>query len=253
MNAVVNVHSESAVRGALAFLERRQIGAIERVSEDCYERLGTARATLQGQSLYVDGIETVKLQALLGLDAPLDVVRRHFERDPLLGPLQKEFGPVVVPGCWSPFELSVRAILGQQVSVAAARTIAGRVVERWGEGTRFPGPEALADAPLEEAGIVRQRASCIRGLAKAVREGSVRFADESMEQLTSLKGFGEWTAQYIAMRAFRNPDAFPAGDLVLRRVAANGRAPLTESELLKKAEAWRPWRAYAVILLWRSA
>ena len=81
----------------------------------------------------------------------------------------------------------------------------------------------------------------------------MRFDDESTEQLTALRGIGDWTADYIAMRAFRHPDAFPAADLILRRVAANGGAPLTTKELVKKAEAWRPWRAYAVILLWRSA
>lgn len=249
----MNLSSESAVRGALAFLAKRQIGAIERVSDDCYERVGSARATLRGGLLHVDGTDTARLQAVLGLDTPLEHVSGHFARDPLLGPLQKQFGPVVVPGCWCPFELSVRAILGQQVSVAAARTIAGRLVDRWGGQKRFPGPEALADAPLEEAGIVRQRASCIRGLAQAVCNGQVRFEDESTEQLTGLRGIGEWTAQYIAMRAFRNPDAFPAADLILRRAAANGGAALTTTELLRKAEAWRPWRAYAVILLWRSA
>ncbi len=247
MQAVFAIPSEPAIRGAFEFLARRQITSLENGTGDSYKRLGRASARLEEGMLHVNGHDTAALRTVMGLDAPLDRIQRHFARDPLLGPLQKHLGPVLVPGCWSPFELSVRAILGQQVSVAAARTIAGRLVDRWGAGKQFPSASTLADAPLEEAGIIRQRAGTIRGLAQAVCDGRLRFEDESTEQLTAIKGIGDWTAQYIAMRAFRHTDAFPAADLILRRAIGG-----TTAEVLRRAEAWRPFRAYSVILLWRS-
>ena len=150
-----------------------------------------------------------------------------------------------VPGAWDPFEVAVRAILGQQVSVAAATTIAGRVATRWGMTTA-----ALADAPLEEAGIIRTRATTIRTLAREVRNGTLLFDGPSIiAALRAIGGIGDWTAQYIAMRALNDPDAFPAGDLVLRRMAGDCSA----RELDARSEAWRPWRAYAVMLLWQAA
>jgi len=121
----------------------------------------------------------------------------------------------------------------------------------------FPAPAVLADAPFEDIGLPRARAAALRGLAAACRDGVVDFAPEQtlagfVERFTLLPGIGAWTAHYIAMRALSQPDAFPAGDLVLRKIAGGG-APLTERALEHLSQAWRPWRAYAVLLLWRAA
>lgn len=163
----------------------------------------------------------------------------------------------------------MRGILGQQISVAAARTFAARIVAAHGTplgdtahgidgvDALFPTPMALADAPLETLGIIRSRAATIRTLAAACVDGRVGFEPEQtlsafVERLVALPGIGAWTAHYIAMRALSQPDAFPAGDLVLRKIAG-GDAPLTMRALDDISQAWRPWRAYAVMLLWRSA
>jgi AraC family transcriptional regulator of adaptative response / DNA-3-methyladenine glycosylase II len=162
------------------------------------------------------------------------------------------------PGAWDAFEIAVRAILGQQISVKAATTIAGRIAERWGsplDGSAalnrlFPTPDQLADAPLEQAGIISARASTLRSLARAVRDGGVVFDGvATIDALRAIPGIGDWTAQYVAMRALNEPDAFPSGDLVLRRMAGDCSA----RELERRSERWRPWRAYAVMLLWQTA
>ncbi len=121
----------------------------------------------------------------------------------------------------------------------------------------FPTPDVLVDAPLETKGITRARAATIRGLAQAVLDGRVQFRAEQPlaafeNDLVALPGIGPWTAHYIAMRALAQPDAFPAADLILRRSAGQGRT-LSTRELGTLSEEWRPWRAYAVMLLWRSA
>jgi AraC family transcriptional regulator of adaptative response / DNA-3-methyladenine glycosylase II len=152
-----------------------------------------------------------------------------------------------VPGCWDGFEIGVRAILGQQVSVKAATTMSGRLAAAFGteapEGRLFPSADTLAGADLAAIGLTRQRAATIRELAETVAlrkialDNSVDSA-EFEKRITALRGIGPWTAQYIAMR-LGEPDAFPAGDLYLR-------------EFAHEAEAWRPWRAYAAMYLWRQ-
>jgi AraC family transcriptional regulator of adaptative response / DNA-3-methyladenine glycosylase II len=114
----------------------------------------------------------------------------------------------------------------------------------------FPTPHQLTDAPLEEVGIISSRAQTLRLLARAVRDGGVVFDGVStVDALRAIPGIGDWTAQYVAMRALNEPDAFPSGDLVLRRMAGDCSA----RELERRSERWRPWRAYAVMLLWQAA
>jgi AraC family transcriptional regulator of adaptative response / DNA-3-methyladenine glycosylase II len=166
------------------------------------------------------------------------------------------------------FELAVRAILGQQVSVAAASTLAGRLAATFGEqlsgptsgGLRvlFPGPKALAHADLSSIGLPGARASAISSLAAAVmRDPALLRTTDSVEQsvtrLLALPGIGEWTGAYIAMRALREPDAFPAKDLGLLRAMRRHLARPSPAVLLQRAERWRPWRAYAAVLLWLDA
>jgi len=122
----------------------------------------------------------------------------------------------------------------------------------------FPGPEALADADLREIGLTTARAATVRGVAQALLDGRIDFRseqplDEFVERWVALPGIGEWTAHYMAMRALSHPDAFPAADLILRRAATSDGSTLSTKALSSLAEAWRPWRAYSVMHLWRSA
>jgi AraC family transcriptional regulator of adaptative response / DNA-3-methyladenine glycosylase II len=166
-----------------------------------------------------------------------------------------------VPGCWNGFELAVRTILGQQVSVKGATTLAGRMAEAFGQpivaggglARLFPRPEVLADAPIARIGMPQPRARTIQALARAVCDGRLRFegvvdSDAFLAQLTEIPGVGNWTAQYVAMRALGEPDAFPSGDLGLLRALNLPSA----RELERRSEAWRPWRAYAAMYLWNT-
>ena len=201
---------------------------------------------------------------LFDLGADTATIRAHLRRDPVLAPAIPTAG-IRVPGAWDPFELGVRALLGQQVSVAAARTLAARLVRLCGTplpggplGTLthlFPGPTAVADADLSRVGLPRARATALQTFAAAIARGEIDLTvaaslDEQVARLTALPGIGEWTAHYIAMRALGDPDAFPAGDLGLRRALARGGRLPAPRELAARAERWRPWRAYAVIALW---
>ena len=184
--------------------------------------------------------------------------------DRLLRPLIGHRPGLRIPGAWDGFECAVRAVMGQQVTVAAARTLAARLVRRMGQPASagaglthlFPTPQALAVAPLEGLGLTGARITALRALATAVAAGRIVFdrpAAEVIGHLRELPGFGEWTAQYVALRALGEPDALPCADRVLRRMAADGAAPLTTQEMQRRAEPWRPWRGYAALHLWCAA
>jgi len=154
---------------------------------------------------------------------------------------------VRIPGAWEPFEMAVRAILGQPISVALARGMAIALIDRFGA---FPSPAQLAKAELR--GMPAVRAKAIAGLARAVLAGKVRLdgsqdLDPAVASLCALPGIGDWTAQVIALRALGEPDAFPAADLGLCQALA-----LSPRALRERAEAWRPWRGYAAAALWLS-
>lgn len=171
-----------------------------------------------------------------------------------------------VPGAWDGFETAVRAILGQQITVVAARKLAGKMVERFGEPLpkqfarpimRFPRAVVLAGADIASLGMPKARARAIASLAASVVSepdllSPVGELDENVRRLKSLPGIGEWTAQYIAMRVLQEPDAFPASDVGLLRAMLKGESRPTPGELLATAETWRPWRAYAAQHLWMS-
>jgi AraC family transcriptional regulator of adaptative response / DNA-3-methyladenine glycosylase II len=176
-----------------------------------------------------------------------------------------------VPGAWDGFELSIRAILGQQITVVGARNLAGKLVATHGEPLPaelagavpgltlvFPSPAALAEVDFATLGMPGSRARALAALTAAVVAdplifGPKRSLDDAIGALRALPGIGEWTAQYIAMRELREPDAFPAADIGLMRALADadGRRP-NPAELSARAEAWRPWRAYAALHLWSS-
>lgn len=219
--------------GVLAWLATRAIPGIESVDGETYVR-GRIRVWHDDGAVQTNGA-LKHVRRVFDLDADPAAIHAVLARDPMLAPLLRKRPGVRVPGAWDPFELAVRAIVGQQVSVAGARTILGRIA-----AAHTLTPERLAEVTVE--GMPRKRAETIRTLARAVVTREVILGESD---LTQLPGIGPWTASYIAMR-LGNVDAFPAGDLVLRRNAGN----LSERELLKRSEAWRPFRAYAALLLW---
>ena len=222
----------------LGFLRTRQLPGVEQISTTHYCRDGAAvtavegSSTLQVEAPTLDASFRTKLGALFDLHADRETISEHLQ-----------MSPVFLPGCWSAFELAIRAVLGQQVSVAAARTLARRLLAR----TAWQ-PSALAGADLAGLGILPSRCRTLQALATTAQAPDFAYRPE---QLLIVKGIGPWTAQYIAMRAAGDPDAFPAGDLILRRAAVPGTV-LTEQALLRHAERWRPYRAYAAIHLWTS-
>lgn len=195
-------------------------------------------------------------------------VRRHLESDPVLAPLVAKRPGLRVPGAWDGFELAIRAILGQQISVSAATQLSVRLVAHYGTPVNAAMPDGLTHAFPEPARLVTAdpavlrlpaaRAKTIAALARATESDPGLFdpsqdPDAAIAALRALPGIGDWTAQYVAMRVLRAADGFPAGDVALLRAMAdeNGRRP-TPRDLLSRAEAWRPWRAYAALHLWAS-
>jgi AraC family transcriptional regulator, regulatory protein of adaptative response / DNA-3-methyladenine glycosylase II len=211
-----------------------------------------------------------RLRALFDLDANPASIDGHLAADPLLGPSVRNHPGLRVPGAWNTFELAVRAVLGQQVSVIGASTLASRLSAKYGRPVITPfahlnrlAPCAphLAAASVEDIaaiGLPRARAMTLRDLGLASERGDLSFGlnvsiDEAVTSLRRVRGIGEWTAQYVAMRALRFPDAFPAADLGIRKALAPPGQPLpSEKQVLERATAWRPWRTYAAVHLWQT-
>ncbi len=269
-------------QAALRFLAARAIPGVERVESDCYQRTflldgragvmevratpsGALTLTLSGASAAATLEAARRVRRLFDLDADPLAIGEVLRRSPALARSISRNPGLRVPGAFDPFETLVRAILGQQVSVAAATTLSGRLVQAFGtplpaaSGTlthTFPLPGALAGADLTGLGLPRARAAAVSQAAAAVASGALTLApgaslEAFIDRLCELPGVGFWTAHYLAMRALGEPDAFPAGDLVLRRAASSG-APLSERALLLASQAWRPFRAYAALHLWTS-
>jgi AraC family transcriptional regulator, regulatory protein of adaptative response / DNA-3-methyladenine glycosylase II len=271
----------------IAFLRQRAIPGVEIVSDEAYVRtidIGGAQGVVRVRPVPGNALEAnvrfpklsalpsiiARLRRVFDLAADPEIIEAHLSEDPLLAPLVAQRPGLRVPGAWDGFELAVRAMLGQQITVAGAINLAGRLVSAHGERLEttvpaltglthvFPRPEVIAAADLSAAGMPKARANSLSALAAAVATdpkifGPRRTLEEAIGQLRKLAGIGEWTAQYIAMRELREPDAFPAADIGLLRALAdaNGRRP-SAVELLARAERWRPWRAYAAQHLWAS-
>jgi AraC family transcriptional regulator of adaptative response / DNA-3-methyladenine glycosylase II len=264
----------------LAFLGPRGIPGVELVEGRLYRRsieiAGDAgwfevgpgeRGALQLCIEFPQPVQMLRIvsrvRRMFDLDADPMVIDTHLGLDPLLAPLVRCRPGLRVPGAWDGFELGVRAILGQQVSVAAATTLAGRLVARFGRPLGydvgrvthiFPSAADIAAASVAGIGVPATRAEAVRRFAAAAARGDIPF-DLSMDpavfrdRLLELPGIGEWTAEYIALRALGDPDAFPAGDLGLLRAMGTR----TAGDLTRRAQAWRPWRAYAALHLWAGA
>jgi AraC family transcriptional regulator, regulatory protein of adaptative response / DNA-3-methyladenine glycosylase II len=266
----------------LTYLRLRAIPGVESVDATHYRRTvaiddhqgwiavslaasGIALDVEMSQSLApVIGAVIVRVKQLFDLSAAPDAVSASLSQDSKLKAIVRQLPGLRVPGAFDGFELAVRAVLGQQVSVKAATTMAGRWARAFGAeiATPFvelnrltPGARRLEEVSADEIaslGIIGGRSRCIAALAKAVRErtvilGSAADIESQIEGLMRLPGIGPWTAQYIAMRALRWPDAFPGADLMLLRAAR-----LNAKQLHARAESWRPWRAYATHYLWQS-
>jgi 3-methyladenine DNA glycosylase/8-oxoguanine DNA glycosylase len=271
--------------GLLDFFAPRSVRGVESIGDGEIRRVlcvrdGERESTVALRVFHCASTERIKLewtmisgpaasaQVLLELAArvldldfsPADRNERLL-RDPVLAPVLTRFPGIRLPGAWDPFEMGVRAILGQQVSVAAAHTFAGRLAERWGHSVESPWPEVhlafpapgqiAAASPVELAGIgiPKLRAETLHAFA---RWSALPLPDRP--DLESLPGVGPWTKNYIGMRASSDPDAFPAGDLgVHKALGIEKLSPARRQRLAEEiSQAWRPYRAYATMLLWKS-
>lgn len=214
------------------------------------------------------GAVQTRVRRMFDLDARPDAIREVLGGDPLLAPTLAQFPGLRVGGAWDTFELAVRAVLGQQITVAAATTLSGRLAARIGSPVESPfsglhrhaitaeAMEPLTVEDLCQLGLVRARAETLRNLTRFALKGGLDFPpgldhEQAVARLVEQPGIGPWTAHYIAMRALRFPDAFPAADLGLRKAVGQGTlAPARQVE--QRSLDWRPWRAYAAAILWKS-
>ena len=268
---------------ALRFFAARAVDGVEQVDGDLYRRTvrigsaagrlevgpsgsGVLRATVQLSKAVDEPLVRIRLRQIFDLDADIPLINAHLSTDPSMARLIAARPALRVFGGWDPFEVAMRTINGQQVSVERARHLNGVLVRRAGAARQlargngltdlFPTPHEVLAADLAGMGMPGARVAALRSMAEAAIADPSLFdttgsLDETIARLRGIKGIGEWTAHYIAMRACRQPDAFPASDVGLLRGAANehGVRP-TPAALLAKAEAWRPWRAYAAHHLW---
>ena len=273
-------------RSMLTFLSYRSIPGVEHVTANSYARTIHYEGTEGDFSVvFEDGTNQVRaylnypdthqlchiidrIKSIFDLRADSSLIDGHLAQDKLLQPMVKQFPGLRVPGCWDGFELAVRAILGQQVTVKAASTLVGRIADRYGraykcansELTRvFPSAATVLRGKLNRMGIVNQRIAAIQSVAELVNEGELQIDSTTntkafVQLISEIKGIGAWTANYISMRALNDPNALPYSDLILRRAATSEEAtgPLTGRQLLEISGSWVPWRSYAVILLWRN-
>jgi AraC family transcriptional regulator of adaptative response / DNA-3-methyladenine glycosylase II len=271
----------------IGFLAARAIAGIEAVDgRERYRRsiaMDGARGVINVEpDARKPGLRvTIRFPRIASLASIVRRVRRVFDlaadplaiggdlaRDPLLAPLIARRPGLRVPGAWDGFEVAVRAMLGQQITVATGLKLAAKLVATYGDPLgpgygqglthTFPTALTMAGANLRSLGMpaARARALCSLACAAATQPdlfNPTQALEAAHAKLRSLPGVGEWTAQYIAMRALRDPDAFPAADIGLMRAlsSAHGRRP-SASDMLARAEAWRPWRAYAAQHLWTA-
>jgi AraC family transcriptional regulator, regulatory protein of adaptative response / DNA-3-methyladenine glycosylase II len=264
-------------QGMLRFLAPRAIPGVEIVENGVYRRtiflngeagffevsLDRTGLALEVRIQFGDSralfLIVERIRRMFDLNADWQVIAERLRMDEALVTRVEASPGLRVPGCWDGFELAVRAILGQQVTVKGASTLAGRLVAALGRPFSvagrlthlFPQPELLAEAQLNGIGLTAARMETIRGLARSVCQGKIAFegivdTEEFLTRLCEIPGIGKWTAQYVAMRALGEPDALPTGDLGL----AHALGLKSAREIEERSQAWRPWRAYAAMYLW---
>ncbi len=262
----------------VSFLAARAIPGVELVTPQLYRRTfanGTIAVTHEPErrrlsvAVRLDDVGALpailqNVRRVFDLGADPDAIAAHLSRDPVLAPLVRRRPGLRLPGGWDGFEMAVRAIIGQQITIAGARHLLGKLVAAYGAPLEggidglthvFPAPDRLVGADIAALGMPAARARAIENVAHAALADPSLFEraaslDEAIEKLCAVRGIGDWTAHYIAIRALREPDAFPASDIgLLRALAENGVRPKPKA-VLARAEAWRPWRAYAAQHLW---
>nr|WP_281349074.1 AlkA N-terminal domain-containing protein [Microvirga thermotolerans] len=272
----------------LSFLKARAVDGVERVEGGTYRRTvlhrgrtGTVavshlaeKESLEASIRFpdVDALPAIvaRVRRVFDLGADIMTVTGHLAQDPRLAPLVAARPGLRVPGGWEGFEVAMRAILGQQVSVEAGRRLVSRLARICGTpvpdpqggddglALAFPTAEQVLAADLSPLGMPNARKAALKAVAEAAAADPDLFrplasVEETVARLCAIRGIGEWTAQYIALRAVREPDAFPASDVgLLRSAAGEGGLRPSPAELRKRAEAWRPWRAYAAQHLWAA-
>jgi len=267
----ISVRAPYDVDWMVGFLARRAIPELESVRDTTYFRTLSepdqslsVRVTNRALSVSIPeaaiGLApALKSQVARVFDVAADsaAIDAHLGRHPTLRAAVENTPGLRVPGAFDGFELAVRAILGQQVSVARATALARSLVQRYGalpDGRiRFPTPDCLARQTPAEIGMPGRRGEAVRRLAEMVARGDLDISDATRpndlrKALTGIAGIGPWTAEYVAMRAGRDPDAFPESDWVIQK-----QLDTTPAGARKIAEAWRPFRAYAVMYIWASA
>jgi AraC family transcriptional regulator of adaptative response / DNA-3-methyladenine glycosylase II len=270
----------------LRFLGTRAIEGVETVRDDCYSRLiemngavgairvshlpaqSSLRATIRPPTLSSLPSIVARLRRQFDLSAEPHAIAKSLFRDPMLAPLVAVRPGLRLPGAWDAFEIAIRAVLGQQITVKAASRLAARLVSELGTPVdssmatdglthTFPRVEDFCLDSLAKMGMPRSRMETLVAMADAFR-ADVRLFEprrdlaESIMALRAIRGVGEWTAQYIALRAMGESDAFLAGDVALQRLLADGERRPSAKQLLEQAESWRPWRGYAVMHLWAA-
>jgi AraC family transcriptional regulator of adaptative response / DNA-3-methyladenine glycosylase II len=269
----------------LAFFAARAIPGVEEVRDGIYRRIVRvenhvaivavshlpARNALQVEIVcdHVPALPVIasRLRRVFDLDADTETIAAHLSRDRTLASIVRRQPGLRTPGGWDAFEIAVRAILGQQISVVAARSLAAKLVALCAPSLAlgdaalthaFPIAKQLAAADLSKLGMPAARRAALKSLAQAAIRHPELFEaantlEESIARLRSIPGIGEWTAQYIALRGLHHPDAFPASDIgILRNAEQLFRARLSPAQLLARSEQWRPWRGYAAQHLWTA-
>jgi AraC family transcriptional regulator of adaptative response / DNA-3-methyladenine glycosylase II len=271
----------------IRFLSDRAIPGVERVEKRRYARTlmvdgergvvivtprrdGALNAEIRFPKLKALPAVIARVRRVFDLSADPVLIGAHLSQDPALAPLVAARPGLRAPGAWDGFELAVRAILGQQITVSAARSLAAKLVEAFGEPiddpaaaelglTRvFPTPQRLVGQDIAALGMPRARGAALEALARTVAADPAIFTpradlDSAIAALKALPGVGEWTAQYIALRELREPDAFPQADIgLMRAMAGEGGVRPTPEQLLARSQAWKPWRAYAAQHLWAA-
>ena len=262
----VEVRQPYAGAQLLEFLDRRSLPGLEDVSDGRYRRRLAQHRWLEAWPVPGAVVIALPRPALPALAGLLQRLSRVFDlaadpapvelllgADDWLAPTVAAFPGLRVPGAWDGFETAVRAVLGQQVSVARARDLAIELMRLFGRDGRFPTPEELVEADVAAVGMPGKRGAAVRALARAVLDGDLRLehagsSEQLFEQLCALPGIGPWTAGYVAMRCAGDADAFPEADWVVLR-----QLDLPRRAAQQRSEAWRPWRSYALLYIWQRA
>ena len=272
--------------GMLSFIAPRVIPGVESIQDNHYQRsfrINNSRGWFKVTDcpnrnslhlkIYLDEggkpPEQIarRVRSIFDLDTDMGPILHKFRKDPLLSPVISTYPGLRLPGAWDPFEFTVRAILGQQISVKAATTLAGRVATLCGpectgeypEGLMnfFPTAEEICRADISGIGITSKRQATIQGLAGKIVDEKISLSAEQgltsfVDSMCELSGIGPWTAHYVAMRALKIADAFPDSDLGVRKALQESGQMPTQKQAIARAETWRPWRAYATLFLWKS-